>query len=264
MRTALALIMISVTFFALTDRAIADEAEDLNLFHAASLLYEDGNFEEAARAYEQLTRLGYHDSTLYYNLANSYYRADDHGRAVLNYLRASRLAPFDSDIRVNLALALADVGTTDSEKSPVPVLAQFADWVPWVSPNVAVSSALLLWIVLSSMLIAVVWNRRFRNSSAVRLTAAVATLGIVLLGVLAIGQDVSVDHWSRVAVVTAMSTDVLDAPRSTSTVRVSLESGREVTLVAARGGWAQVRLPRTQLEGWVPRPHVETILPTSH
>ena len=53
------------------------------------------NYEEAARTYQHLVGLGYEDATLYYNLANAYYKSEDMGRAILNYLRARRLAPFD-------------------------------------------------------------------------------------------------------------------------------------------------------------------------
>ena len=98
----------------------ADESVDMDLFRAANLLYESGDFEEAALSYERLVRLGYEDATLYYNLANAYYRNEDDGRAMLNYLRARRIAPFDEDIAANLSLTREKVGTADYGRRPAP------------------------------------------------------------------------------------------------------------------------------------------------
>ena len=73
--------------------ARADESVDMDLFSAANDLYVDGNFEEAALVYERLVRLGYQDATLYYNLANAYYRNEDMGRAMVNYLQRAPHSP---------------------------------------------------------------------------------------------------------------------------------------------------------------------------
>ena len=42
---------------------------------------------------------------IYYNLGNSYYKADDIARAILNYERALLLEPGNADIRANLEIA---------------------------------------------------------------------------------------------------------------------------------------------------------------
>ena len=134
-----------------TSEASANEPFDLDAFTAANLLYEDGSYQEAAMSYERLVGLGYDDSTLYYNLANSYYRTGDFGRAVINYLRAERLEPFDADIRANLELARSQREDKGHSSEPVPALAQIAELVPWVSTNQAVMSALALWLALGAI-----------------------------------------------------------------------------------------------------------------
>ena len=72
---------------------------------ATNALYEDGRYEQAARSFQQLVDKGYGDPVLYYNLGNAYFKQGDIGRAILNYLRAERLAPRDDDIRTNLDFA---------------------------------------------------------------------------------------------------------------------------------------------------------------
>ena len=241
--------------------ASADDSIDLGTFRNANLLYENSNFEEAARSYEQLARLGYHDATLYYNLGNSYYRMDDSGRALLNYLRAKRLAPFDDDIEANLTLVRESVGAPGaSRERPAPVLGQFADWTPWVSFNAAAGASLILWLAIWSIALALVWRRNLRQSAALRRIAVVAALGLVLFGCLAVGNHLSRDYWSHTGVVIAKSADVMEAPNTRARVEINLDAGREVTVIETRAGWTRIRLPRTELEGWMRAASVEQVL----
>jgi Flp pilus assembly protein TadD len=71
----------------------------------ANQLYENGRYTEAVQAYQQLVDQSFRGSSLYYNLGNAYYKQGDLGRAIVAYLRAEKLAPRDSEIRVNLDVA---------------------------------------------------------------------------------------------------------------------------------------------------------------
>jgi tetratricopeptide (TPR) repeat protein len=80
-------------------------AEDaLAAFDQANRLYEQGQFTNAATAYQNLIRAGHDSATLYFNLGNAWFKAGEAGRAILNYRLAERLAPRDPDIRANLRL----------------------------------------------------------------------------------------------------------------------------------------------------------------
>ena len=248
----------------LTTPVAADESMDLDAFRAANLLYEDGNFEEAARSYEHLARLGYQDATLYYNLGNAYYRMGDTGRAMLNYIRAKRLAPFDADIEANLELVRESVEAPgSSNQRPTPILAQLAGWTPWVSLNVAAVASLMCWLTIWTVVLILVWHRNLRHSAALRRAAVAAAFGLVLFGCLTVGNHLSRNHWSQTGVVIAQSADVLEAPNTRARVEINLDAGREVSVIETRAGWTRIRLPRTELEGWVQAAEVETILPQS-
>ena len=247
--------------FALAVPVAANDSADIEAFRSANLLYESGNYEEAARSYEHLSRLGYRDATLYYNLANSYYRIDDKGHALLNYLRAERLAPLDEDIEANLALVRESVGTPgSSQERPMPLLGQFADWLPWVSLNAATVVALLCWLVIWAVGLTLVWNRNLRSSLMLRRIAVVSGFGLLLFGLLAVGNQVSHNHWAETGVIVAKSTDVLEAPNARARIEINLDAGREVGVLETRAGWTRVRLPRTELEGWVLSSDVERVL----
>lgn len=70
----------------------------------ADTAYVQERYAQAAELYEQLLEQG-HSSDVYYNLGNCYYRLEKVGPAVLNYERALRLDPGDTNIRHNLELA---------------------------------------------------------------------------------------------------------------------------------------------------------------
>ena len=61
---------------------------------------------------------------MYYNLGNSYYKAGEIAKAVLNYERALLMKPGNSDIRANLEVARAK---TIDKVEPVPEVF-FVSW----------------------------------------------------------------------------------------------------------------------------------------
>ncbi len=239
--------------------ASADEADDLDAFKTANQLYDEQSYEEAAQSYQRLVGLGSEDATLYYNLANAHYKTGDLGRAILNYTRARRLAPFDEDIAANLALAMREAETSTYEREPVPALAQLAEQTPF---DLAVQLAALgCWLALGATAAAWVWSRRARASPALRRTAAALAVCAALAGSLAVGDYLAVRHWESVGIVTAESADVFSGPGSRYAARFSIGAGHEVRILESRGGWSKVAVPRSDLEGWIQASDAETVLP---
>jgi len=73
-----------------------------DIIERADSAYAADNFKEAVELYSQaIDSLGT-SSELYYNLGNAYYRLGSNGLAIVNYERALRLNPTNSDARENL------------------------------------------------------------------------------------------------------------------------------------------------------------------
>lgn len=81
---------------------VCSGAQDLKT--QADSAYVQERYAEAAELYEQLLDQG-HNSDIYYNLGNCYFRLEKIGHSILNYERAIRLNPGDGQIRHNLELA---------------------------------------------------------------------------------------------------------------------------------------------------------------
>ena len=260
MKILISVVVAFVAIFAISSVSYGDELTDMDIFAAAGAFYEDGNYEEAARTYQHLVGLGYEDPTLFYNLANSYYKSDDLGRAILNYLRAKRFAPFDEDIAANLEFVRQQLDSPNSRESATPVFVQLSEFVPWVTFNQAAIAALVSWLVAGVLAALYIWGGRFRTSMTVSRLAAVAVLCIFIFGSITIGKHMDRLHWERIAVVTAESAGVYHGPRESLDPRFSLDAGSEVRLIDRRGRWSKIGIFDTGVEGWVESASVEGVL----
>lgn len=72
------------------------------LIQQADQAYLNNNFEEALSLYEQARDSLGTSSQLDYNIANTYYRLNQPGKAVLYYKKALKLDPSNADARTNL------------------------------------------------------------------------------------------------------------------------------------------------------------------
>ncbi len=116
-----------------------------DLFQSASSAYSRGDYKAAIEEFESLNRTGM-SGPLLYNLANSYAQDGQSGRAILNYERALRLSPGDSDIRGNLELVRKEQGLFQEEKSFGQSFVTFLGLNQWIA--LAATAFVLFAVVL--------------------------------------------------------------------------------------------------------------------
>ncbi|KJJ85737.1 Tetratricopeptide TPR_2 repeat-containing protein [Candidatus Omnitrophus magneticus] len=96
------IILVSVFMFFSSHLACSMSVEKTEeLFISGNSFYEKGEYNKAINEYEKILDMGSKSGILYYNLANAYYRSGNTGKAIINYIRAKRLSPRDSDILAN-------------------------------------------------------------------------------------------------------------------------------------------------------------------
>lgn len=97
-------IYFSIAIFLLSSSAFA--ANNISaLIDNANAAYKAGNFKEASNQYEEVLKQDFANGHLHYNLANSYYRTEQFGKAIAHYRKALRYLPTQPDITYNLGLA---------------------------------------------------------------------------------------------------------------------------------------------------------------
>jgi len=75
--------------------------EALSEFVAAGMAYKEGRYDTAIKRYNTILKGDRVSGPLYYNLGNSYFKKKNIGQAVLNYERAKKFIPRDSDLNFN-------------------------------------------------------------------------------------------------------------------------------------------------------------------
>jgi hypothetical protein len=227
----------------------------------ANQLYESGNYAQSAQAYQQLVDQGYADSALFYNLGNAYFKQGDHGRAILNYRRAERLAPRDLDIKANLALARTQSGDPLEEVANqggfFSNLARFTQG--WLALNEWAMITLGLWIGFAFLVIAFGGTKRgsgLREGLGYALVVASLTLTVGLVGLI---SRLHLENTQTEAVVVAQKVNVTSGPGSQYVTEFTLHNGAEVSLVETRGSWGRLVLSGDELQGWIPASAVEAV-----
>lgn len=91
------------------DATTALEQTRGDLAHRADSAYSQDNFVLAEQLYLESIRRDGSSSTIFYNLGNAYYRQGNLGKAIVNYERALKLDPTNSDARDNLEFVKAKI-----------------------------------------------------------------------------------------------------------------------------------------------------------
>jgi hypothetical protein len=227
----------------------------------ANQLYESGQYAQAAQAYQQLVDQGYADSALFYNLGNAYFKQGDSGRAILNYLRAERLAPRDPDVEANLTLARAQiVDQLEGLSNDNGLFGNLATLTgDWLTLNELAMITLGLWVLFAFLVIGFNGSKRgsgLREGLAYALVVASLLLAV---GVVGLASRLHIANVRSEAVVVAQEVTVTSGPGSQYVTEFALHSGTEVSLVETRENWVRLVVADGELQGWVPASAVEAV-----
>ena len=205
-------------------------------FFQANALYTQESYTEAIQAYEQLQASGLESGPLYFNLGNAYFKTDQTGHAILNYERARRLAPGDTDIEANLVYArsLTEVATC------TPRL-----WQRLAFPLThRVSTAALVWLTSGTYSLCLIafagyrlWPRRPRWLAYI----AMSLIGVGLVVGSSLARQLFVDDWQRPAVLLAAGeSPIRFEPSETGTEHFVLKQGALIHILDTRSDWHQI------------------------
>lgn len=244
--------MIAPALLALSLAAADPASSPAARFEAAGRAYLAGDFEAAARGYQELLAEGWESPALHLDLGNARYRLGKRGAAVAAYTRALRLDPGDADARANLELLRAENVDQVMGAEARPLALRAAARVP---DGVALAVFALAWLGLWSALAA----RRFAASARrglLGLAAGAAALVSVGGGAVLAGKAAA--RSTPLAVVTAATAPVREGPEAALRSSFELHEGTEVRVLEVRGDAVRVRLGNG-LEGWVAASDLEVV-----
>ena len=217
-------------------------------FDDANRAFADGRFAEAAKGYEAILHEKGYSAPVLYNLANTYFREGQIGRAILNYDRAQLLAPDDPDISANLNFARKEAGL-------------FVEQNSWMTEAAGCFGMDEWWWLGSVMLFAtcalIVTGRVYPAQRLYfRLFTAIAVVTLLAAG----GAIVLQLNTLHRAVVTAKEAVVRISPFASAKSAFVLAAGDEVDVEKAHEGFLLVE-HRDHRVGWVSGQQVEPVVP---
>jgi len=225
---------------------ISDE-EIPSLFRQTNSLYGQGKYEEAIKGYQAILKSGWESGPLYYNLANTYFKLNNLGQAILNYRKAWNLSPGDPEITKNLEYARE--GLRD-DIAALPLSA----WVR-AKRGVILQFPLGIWIGISAVLylltiawlIAALLIHPLRKKSPLVLKWLAGTLILsIIISIFAYSF-----YQTPGAIILQPTVAVRYGPSESDAAAFKLHEGTEVKKIREKGGWIQIALPDGK-SGWLP------------
>lgn len=243
--------MISRVFFLLLIAVLLPQlaaAKSQNqLFQEANAAYSKNDFITAISIYESLiSEHGYSPGVLY-NLANSYAQAGYPGQAILNYERALRLEPGNSDIIANLEKVQSEHGLFTKQKSLTAQLAHSLSMNQWGLLTLAALSAIALTILAS-----VYWKVPRRTVTSISISSAVALL-------LSVSCMIMLRQNWHSSIITTTSPLLISPFDGAATIGTAQE-GRRVFPQKYHGGYVYI-VSETGRTGWLPATDLEPVVP---
>lgn len=237
--------------------AIADDlAHGQTLFVQGNDAYAAGEFEKAIESYEAASAHGVSDA-LYFNLGNAYFKTDQIGPAILNYERALKMNPSDTDINYNLSLA------NDRIKDRIEKLPELNITRWWKTFTRETGTDNWAWLSVGSMTGGVLLFLLFllSKNSAIRRIGLYTSLFFFLATGFNYIQAQRAQHFSEEeneAIIMVPRVDVKGAPADSGLNVFVIHEGTKVKVIELRDGWMNIRIASGN-EGWIPEASGEII-----
>jgi tetratricopeptide (TPR) repeat protein len=229
-----------------------------SLFEQGNTQFKNEQYRDAIASYTQILDQGIENTQLYYNLGNAYYKSGEVAKAILNYERALRLSPRDSDIQANLDLANHHI-VDRVETAP---MLFFWHWVNAIRDGMTAEewgkwSVIGLWVAMAVTILAI-FRRRGLFRRQIRWLAGVLMIAWICIFAAMIWK-VERDRIMVYAIVMEEKIEILGAPDETGTVLFDLHEGVKVRVLREVPGWTEIALPDPNKKGWLPTETFEII-----
>ncbi|MBU1996305.1 MAG: tetratricopeptide repeat protein [Candidatus Omnitrophica bacterium] len=220
-------------------------------FVTAERFYKEKEYKKAIEQYELIIKDGEESGQIYYNLANSYFKNGNYGKAVLNYERAKRIMPRDRDVDYNYKYVLKLIKDFGSENKGfmIKIIDKFTGFH---SDQELVTIGVTIGLVALGLYLLFLF---------MKVTLIIGKIILVVLSVLAVVYMGGFKYKVQKQVGTAVILDNSDArfePREDATIHFKLNEGNRVKMMKFEGGWVKIKRADNK-QGWVQQINLEGI-----
>lgn len=251
-------LFIGFLFFSLFLFANKSNAQDsINLLQQAADAFANGDYPASISLYEQILTSGKDAFEVYYNLGNAYFKSDQIAPAILNYERAARFNPSDTDLLHNLKMAKAR--TVDKiDMLPVPELV--SGYKTFVNATPADRWGMFSLLTFVFLLVAIA-GFLFLNKKWLKQLALSSGLLLALLTLVFFFFGWQQSRWlesNKEAIVFQPSITVSSTPDQAGEELFVLHEGTKVRIVKRFKDWVRIRIGDGNM-GWIKKEALEEI-----
>jgi tetratricopeptide (TPR) repeat protein len=218
-------------------------------FESGNKCYSKGEYKGAIEYYEKIAVAGFVNETVYYNLANAFYRNNQIGKAILFYEKARRFAPHDPEVLGNLSM----VGSRIADKVEAAYeplwLRQLHRFRGFFSLDSETGFALVLYLAANFIFSIYVLAGKERTRQYAFHTSLI--LGVLFL---VVGTSNAIRIYESQSnldgVVVVEKVDVLSGPGTENPTLFSIHEGLKVRVQHELGEWLLISLDNGW-SGWV-------------
>lgn len=222
--------------------SISSFASD-QLFEKANKAYNNSDYTSAITLYDSILITGLESSELYYNLANSHYKAQDWANAIWYYEKSLKLEKNEKTIQ-NLELANLKIIDRIEE---IPQLF----YKKWFSSFISIFntfswqliSILIIWLTLAIKILSQFTNYKKKHFLSVMYS-------ISLISLFATYSSYQLNITKKQAIIFTSSIAVNSAPTTNSTILFSLHSGSKIEILDTIGEWINIKIANGS-SGWI-------------
>ena len=237
--------------------ANAQPPGDGDLFLIGNSLYEKGEFDKSADAYEQLVNDGFNDPIVHYNLGNAYYKQGKLGAAILNYLKSKALDPSDRDTKTNLSIARSFVPDAPRDRAGFTLIDKIPILNRLSTTELSLSILFLWYLIFCSLLAWIFYQKKFSRFASIHLTVLAV---ILLIFSASFMMRIIDDNLKNRAVILSESVEVRSGPGKNYLVEFEITDGTETKVLYEMAEWSRIELVgKKAFQGWVPRTTVRKI-----
>lgn len=246
-----------IIIFIFSSVSAAQDSRIDDLLFRGNNAYQNDNYEEALKYYNEIVHEGYSDPKLYYNIGNCYFKIDQLGMAILFYEKALKISPNDEDAKFNLSVANARIVDRIKE---VPKLFIFAWWETIVTTFSVTGWAFIVALLFLSFLgISLFWLfTKVQQLKQISFMIGGINLGILIISIFLLTASINHENANDYAVLISNSAAAKVSPGTKSSDAFIIHEGVKFSVLNYVNGWYEIKLPDGKV-GWLPETTLEII-----
>jgi len=235
--------------YLISTTVIVAQTTTTHLFEKGNLNYKEGNYHEAIALFKKIEAKDSVSSTLYYNIANAYYKLNKVANTIYYYEKALKLDPLNTDAANNLAFARRMTIDTIEELPKTFLQKLEANYIQKLSYN-QWSVLAVVFSFLAAILFLLFYVSSISNRKRMYFLTSVLSFFLLLITI-----GISYNQYQKVtstktAIIFTSKVSVNNAPTLNSDEVFILHEGTKVVILDAVDNWRKIKLADGKI-GWI-------------